>query len=571
MKISIILISLIFFSLFNLSHSQSIRKLYSHLGKLYIAQMASAPFPHHERANGHTYKDKHYPANTHYNDSSVAIFIPNNFRKSEKINLVVYFHGWRNNIDTTLSRFKLIGQFSQSKKNAIFVFPEGPKNAPDSFGGKLEEKNGLKKMLSDVIAFLKDSSKINTTHIGNIILAGHSGAYQVIASCLEYGGITENISDVFLFDALYGRTEIYLNWIKDYKGRFIDIYTDNSGTKDDSENLITTLDSMGLEYFKTEEIQLKESGLLDNRLLFIHTDLKHNQVIAERKQFLMYLKTSAMESISKYLEKNLTKHIADDRYASYSPDGKQIIFESNRDGNWEIYLMKTDGSNQQRLTNNAYDDRRPSWHPNGEKIVYESNSEGSFQLYELNINSQAITKIKTELSYMEPIFTRYSPDGSKLAFSNRLSENESNIIIFDRQGKEIASLANYGFRSFYPQWSADGKKILFFSRHETNNQDDEIYTLNIDDSDKQRLTHWPKHNFCPAFSNNGNKIAYVTSMENSRPEIYIMDAHGENKRRITYNDDGDTLPHWSGDDKKLLITGYRNGNYEILEIGLSEH
>ena len=109
---------------------------------------------------------------------------------------------------------------------------------------------------------------------------------------------------------------------------------------------------------------------------------------------------------------------------------------------------------------------------------------------------------------------------------------------------------------------------MYFSRKETNNQDDEIYKLNLDSGIEERLTNWPQHNFCPSWSNDSSKIVFVTSMKNIRPEIYIMDSNGNNQVRITYNIDGDTLPDWSPNDNKILITGYRNGNFEICELEL---
>lgn len=87
----------------------------------------------------------------------------------------------------------------------------------------------------------------------------------------------------------------------------------------------------------------------------------------------------------------------------------------------------------------------------------------------------------------------------------------------------------------------------------------------------KRLTHWPKHNFCPAWSADGKKIAYAVSMENSRPEIYIMNIQGEDQIRLTHNEDGDTLPNWSANGDKLLITGFRNGNYEVCVLQISKN
>lgn len=270
-------------------------------------------------------------------------------------------------------------------------------------------------------------------------------------------------------------------------------------------------------------------------------------------------------------EKNLTNNSAEDRYASYSPTGDQIIFESNREGNWDIYTMDLDGKNQQKVTLHKKDDRRPSWHPSGQKIIFESNRSGKYELYELHVKNKEVKKINIKDMDGEPTFAQYSPDGNKIAYSSKKSDQQAKIVIIDQQGVHIKTLVDYSFRSFYPRWSADGKTLLFFSRHETNNNDDEVYTIGIDGKDKKRLTNWPKHNFCPSWSNDGNKIAYATSMENSRSEIYVMDANGENQIRITHNEDGDTLPNWAPGDEKLLITGYRNGNYEICEIDISHN
>ena len=60
---------------------------------------------------------------------------------------------------------------------------------------------------------------------------------------------------------------------------------------------------------------------------------------------------------------NLTNNSATDHYSSWSPDGSQITFTSDRDSNYEIYLMDADGSNQARLTNNPDGDWHSSWSP----------------------------------------------------------------------------------------------------------------------------------------------------------------------------------------------------------------
>jgi hypothetical protein len=277
--------------------SQSIFDRYSHLGEMFVPQFSSAPFPHPDRANGRLYNKQIFSAQEHYSDSSVAVFIPKGFKPGSETNIVVYFHGWYNNIDSACAQYKLIDQFTEAKKNAIFVFPEGPKNSPDSFGGRVEENNGLKNLLSDVLKYLKENKKIKTTNVGKITIAGHSGAYRVISYCLMRGGLTKNISDVILFDALYGETEKFSYWMDHYKGRFINIYTDSGGTKNESESLMADLDGWKIPYQKIEETAQTMEDLQKHRAIFIHTDLEHNGVIAERHQFFKYLKTSSIENI----------------------------------------------------------------------------------------------------------------------------------------------------------------------------------------------------------------------------------------------------------------------------------
>jgi hypothetical protein len=277
--------------------SQSVAERYKNFGQIFLPQFSSAPFPHPKRLDGHSYKNQSFSFQEHYADCSVLIFVPKGFRPTQSTNIVVYFHGWYNNIDSACAQFKIIEQFSESNKNAILVFPEGPKNSPDSFGGKLEEKDGLKNLVTDVLKFLKKKRITTTAKVGNIILAGHSGAYRAIAYSVEQGGLTKNISNVILFDALYAETEKFLNWIQNYGGKFINIYTDNGGTVEETEKLMNDLDSMKIPYLKAGEKELTQIQLVNNRLIFIHTDLSHNEVIATRHQFRDYLKVSKVSSL----------------------------------------------------------------------------------------------------------------------------------------------------------------------------------------------------------------------------------------------------------------------------------
>ena len=266
-------------------------------------------------------------------------------------------------------------------------------------------------------------------------------------------------------------------------------------------------------------------------------------------------------------ETNLTNNIFDDRYASFSPNGKRIIFESFRTGNWDIYIMDSNGESQVQLTSNESSDRRPSWHPDGTTILFESDREDKVQLFTLNLSSGEIKKKFMSTVEGELIFSSFSPDGKYLSVGLVESPEKSNLLLLNEHGEIVKRLTNNDHRNNYAKWSNKSDEIVYFSRKDTDNQYDEIYVLNVESGFESRLTNWPKHNFCPSWSADGKMIAYVTSMDENRPEIFVMDSDGSNKTRITRNDETDTLPNWSTvDNKKILITGYRNGNYEIVQV-----
>ncbi|HVY73909.1 MAG TPA: hypothetical protein VG890_03710 [Puia sp.] len=249
-------------------------------------------FPDSLRAAGHVYDSVLYSAADHYRDSSVLIVVPEKLKAKKKIDLVCWFHGWRNNIDSASVNFELIKQFLDSKRNAILVFAETAKNAPDSYGGRLEKEGVFKALVGDVFDSLKARKLISSkSTVGNIALAGHSGAYRVMARIIRNGQLP--IHETILFDALYGETDIFDNWIKaDKKHRFIDLYTDHGGTDEESRNLVKQLKQEGLAPVEAEESAVTPGLLQQDRILFIHSLKAHNDIINKPDNFRMFLENS---------------------------------------------------------------------------------------------------------------------------------------------------------------------------------------------------------------------------------------------------------------------------------------
>ena len=82
--------------------------------------------------------------------------------------------------------------------------------------------------------------------------------------------------------------------------------------------------------------------------------------------------------------RRLTDHDAGDGFPSWSPDGRRIAFDSDRDGNIEVYVMDADGANPRRLTDHDASDGFPSWSPDGRRIAFGSNRDGNWEVYAMD-------------------------------------------------------------------------------------------------------------------------------------------------------------------------------------------
>lgn len=253
---------------------------------------SNSMFPDTARSKGHLYNNKLYDAYTNYSDSSVLVYIPDDFSPEKKINLVFWFHGWGNNIDSACKQYRLLEQFDASGRNAVFVFPEGPKNAPDSYGGKLEQPQVFQALVKEVADKLAAGKIIKQRQFRlddyTISLAGHSGAYRVISRIINKTPVDE----VILFDAMYGGNDAYLQWLTDPAHRFINIYTKDGGTYDNSRMIAGLVsDSLHIPIVSLTEEEVSASVLNANNKIFMFSSKAHNEVITNNNNWERFLRS----------------------------------------------------------------------------------------------------------------------------------------------------------------------------------------------------------------------------------------------------------------------------------------
>ena len=195
--------------------------------------------------------------------------------------------------------------------------------------------------------------------------------------------------------------------------------------------------------------------------------------------------------------------------AAPAPAGR-IVFESNRDGNLEIYSMNADGSAPTRLTNNPATDDLPSISPDGRKVAFSSDRGGTSDIWVMNIDGSGLTQLTTDAGLEQQ--PAWSPDGTKIAFQGSVIE-QYDIFVVDATGGTPVDVTNTAANEASPSWSPDGTQLAFMSDRDGN---EEIYRQNSDGTGAAtRLTNNAARDSDPDWSPDGQKIAFFSDRAGS--------------------------------------------------------
>jgi len=236
---------------------------------------------------------------------------------------------------------------------------------------------------------------------------------------------------------------------------------------------------------------------------------------------------------------------------------EKIVFQSDRNGNTDIYVINADGSGETRLTDNSFRDWVPCWSPDGTKIAFVSGRNGNDEIYVMNADGSAQTRL-TDNSFRD-LAPCWSPDGTKIAFVSDRDGNDE-IYVMNADGSGQTFLTQNPAKDGYPNWSPDGTKIAFQSNRNGNT---DIYVMNADGSAQTFLTQDPAKDEYPDWSPDGTKIAFQTSRApNSKSTIHVMNADGSDPTRLG-NERQDAFPSWSPDGTKIAFATFRDFNTEI--------
>lgn len=223
---------------------------------------------------------------------------------------------------------------------------------------------------------------------------------------------------------------------------------------------------------------------------------------------------------------------------SWSPDGKRILFVSNREGNEDIWIMEATGKNSSNLTAHPADDRTPAWSPQGDAIAFASYRDGNWEIYLMGTDGSRPRRLTDhEAADLAPT---WSPDGRWLAFASHRDGNWE-LYIMDSEGAQLRRLTDNEATDFAPAWSPRGDLIAFESYRDG---DMEIYVISPDGSYLANLTNEPVANdHRPAWSPDGTMLLYHSNRDGGW-DIFRMNADGSGKLNLTQSETLEQEPAW---------------------------
>lgn len=239
----------------------------------------------------------------------------------------------------------------------------------------------------------------------------------------------------------------------------------------------------------------------------------------------------------------LTDHPAFDGGARWSPDGKAIAFISGRSGSAKVFLMAPDGSKQRRLTDLVEGDEASlSWSADGQRIAFMRVINRKMTVWTAPVDGSAapIRVTKTDAgSETNPVF---APSGNEMVHIN---SNRGKVVMWLTNldtgatralGEALASVS-------VPSWTADGKHIVVEGRLTAAPRTD-VFMVSVVSGEAVNLTNHPAEDLGAAVSPAGDRLGFVSYRDSPVGQVYVQDIKSGALRRLGEAGKHEFRPVW---------------------------
>ena len=319
------------------------------------------------------------------------------------------------------------------------------------------------------------------------------------------------------------------------------------------------------------------------------------------------VKSGEFSAVEKHM-KNLTRLTfdGDNGEAYFSPDSRKLIWQSNREGYAcdKIWIMNTDGSDKAMVSPDHGANTCSFFFPDNKRIMFSSTNHlpgacplkpkmpklaGAghvwplypYNIFTANMDGSDMRRITDNPKYdAEPVV---SSDGGKIVFGSQ-RYGDFDIYIMDSDGSKVKRLTDRTGYDGGPWFSPDGKKIVWRAWYPETAEEKklwqecmennyivpvplDLWVMDADGDNKKRILRNGATNFCPSWHPDGKWIIFSSNMDDWREdqkryghnfELYLINADGTGLERLTYNNTFDGFPMFSPDGKKVVFGSNRN-------------
>lgn len=236
----------------------------------------------------------------------------------------------------------------------------------------------------------------------------------------------------------------------------------------------------------------------------------------------------------------------------------RIVFQSDMDGDKEIYLLTSKGLAQ--LTDNSWDDIYPRWSPDGSKVAYASNPNGNFDIFIMDADGGDPVRLTD--SPQEETDLAWFPDGKRLLYSEEEKKGlirQSCLWVLDLETKRKEKLIPHFSRTNFLADPSPRASLVAFTGKKLMGWD--VFLLDMENGTTRDLVEGGKS--CrPRFSPDGRAIVYVSSQADGKGDIWVMAWDGSGQQRVTErNETYDYFPSWSPDGRQVVFCSNLKSGY----------
>ena len=229
--------------------------------------------------------------------------------------------------------------------------------------------------------------------------------------------------------------------------------------------------------------------------------------------------------------------------ASWSPDGTMIAFaaEASEGNGIEIYVMDGDGSNPRRVMDEQPRlNWRPSWSPDGSQLLFQSNRDGRYEIYRVDVDGTSLINLTDHRGNDRD--AAWSPLGDRIAFvSDRDAGDGNALYLMNPDGSDVSQILDSSWNCAFPQWSPDGSQLAFASRKEGPWH---IFVMDFEGGEPRKVTSRVGDNVTPNWVG-ADRLIFSGEAGDLTWDLFVINVDGTGQIQLTDTIYSERFPDWA--------------------------